>query len=186
MIFFIKFVAFSKYFIFKVKVLALVIAYFLTVLFYASTYYYLQELGTIQYFNQTNLKFIDFVYFSIVTISTVGFGDVSVVLGNTIAQYLVIAEIVTGLTIGLFGIAILFSQKNNDQEIFAILKTVRSEMIMNNIYRIKVKKIKSIKDKIWEKMKKDKLKKEGFSGFEYKKASYLLDYNRRKRIKHKK
>ena len=71
---------------------------------------YSYHLGGSQGWFTKDLKLFDAVYFSVITFTTLGFGDVTPNLGNPIAQGWVMAEVVLGY-IMLGGLLAIFTNK---------------------------------------------------------------------------
>lgn len=114
------------------RLLLLVISYIFTVMSFALIFYIIQMLS-IENIHDTSLvafkisnyekleeiknfnDFFSFLYFSIVTITTLGYGDITPL--STIAKIASSFEVILGITYTVFGVATLFSNKENDKEI---------------------------------------------------------------------
>jgi len=70
-----------------------------------------EKLEEIKNFNDP----LSFLYFSIVTITTLGYGDITPL--SIIAKIASSLEVILGITYAVFGVATLFSNKENDKEI---------------------------------------------------------------------
>lgn len=114
------------------RLLLLIISYSFTVISFALIFYIVQMLSienikdvTLVAFKISNYetleeikKFNDpfsFLYFSIVTITTLGYGDITPL--SIIAKIASSLEVIIGITYAVFGVATLFSNKENDKEI---------------------------------------------------------------------
>lgn len=85
---------------------SLLISYFMMVYMYAIVYGLLSKLIP-DFLNQENISFISALYFSVVTITTVGFGDIHAV--SDIAKLIVVTEILFGVVYTVFLFSIIAS-----------------------------------------------------------------------------
>lgn len=113
------FVSFKKKYIIKrVKLVILLLSYFYLIMLYAYIYSYISILTN--HFSKTGLEFVDYLYFSLITISTVGYGDITPI--TTLSKVLVMSEIIIGLVITIIGLSLVLATKNNDKKIIEALK----------------------------------------------------------------
>ena len=120
---------FNKSFLSISKLIFLIISYLFTIMIFSLIYFMIQMLSMNDIDNTafkiinctTNKDTLDFkdywsfLYFSIVTITTLGYGDI-IPLSLT-AKALTSIEVLLGITYVVFGVATLFSNKDNDKEI---------------------------------------------------------------------
>lgn|GEM_PF-4616424 len=114
------------------RLLLLVISYLFTIISFALIFYIIQMLSIENIQDPASVAFkisnyekleeiknfndpLSFLYFSIVTITTLGYGDITPL--SIIAKIASSLEVILGITYAVFGVATLFSNKENDKEI---------------------------------------------------------------------
>ena len=114
------------------RLLLLLISYLFTVISFALIFYIIQMLSIEDIKDVTSVAFkisnyekleeikkfndpFSFLYFSIITITTLGYGDITPL--SIIAKIASSLEVILGITYAVFGVATLFSNKENDKEI---------------------------------------------------------------------
>lgn len=97
--------------------LAFLTLYSLNVIVFASTYRILDEITNVQHFlvggEPTQLSFIQSIYFSLVTLATVGYGDITPI--SHIACLLTGLQMISGVLLLLFGFAEIMSYSRRAQ-----------------------------------------------------------------------
>ncbi len=114
-----KYIIFNNTYLSKVKIDVLIAGIFFTVIIFAIIFHisYMIDSENFHFGADHEKDFLTFLYFSFITITTTGYGDI--VPLSIISKILVISEVLFGIiyfTFGLFVIA-----KNNDEEIRKVL-----------------------------------------------------------------
>jgi len=90
------------------RLLTIVLAYGYVVLFYAALYRLL-SIRTPNAFDRRLEDFVDAVYFSTITIATVGYGDITPRIVT--AKLLVISEVLFGILLLVFALAVVMASR---------------------------------------------------------------------------
>ncbi len=121
----------TGYFIFNKSMLSaskfklLIGGYLITISTFTLTYFVLSYTDPMHFSTNSPLPLFSCFYFSVVTISTVGYGDISPV--GWVAESFVLTEILLGIMYMIFGVATIFSGRENDEEIYQQMKKYLKE-----------------------------------------------------------
>jgi len=118
------------------RLILLLISYLFTIMSFALIFYSIQMLSIEHIKDMKDVAFnisgyttinevknfnnpLSFFYFSIVTITTLGYGDITPLSG--IAKIASSIEVILGITYAVLGVGTLFSSKNNDKAIVCLI-----------------------------------------------------------------
>ncbi len=114
--------SFSVFLLTMHRLRLLLIAYISSIFFFTVINMMITITFPEEQFNVANLTFIDNLYYSVSTITTLGYGDITP--NSNYLRFSSMIEVLIGVTISILGMALLLSNKENDKKIIIELKKI--------------------------------------------------------------